>query len=304
MAAANVYGQEGLDRLVERRRDLDWFARLLTNDATRFVLGWRERLPVLDTPEGPRLAAVDHRALAGLALGEPVLLGAVDEAIHVAIDATDSAEAELVAALPAGARLAELREIGALLPGAEAAMAASHRGVLLWHAAQRHCGRCGAPTVAVEAGHTLNCTNTSCGATHHPRIDPAAITLVTDGDRVLLGRNRRRPGSIFTCFAGFVEAGESLEGAAAREVLEEVGVRLSEVRYHSSQPWPFPAQIMVGFIGTPATLDIRLDEDEIAEARWFTREELASLPPDGAVQLPRGDSVARRMINGWIRGEI
>lgn len=182
-------------------------------------------------------------------------------------------------------------------------MAASHRGVLLWHTAQRHCGRCGAPTIAAEAGHTLNCTNTSCGATHHPRIDPAVITLVTDGERVLLGRNRRRPGSIYTCFAGFVEAGESLEAAVEREVLEEVGVRLAEVRFHSSQPWPFPAQLMVGFTATAATFDIRLDEEEIAEARWFTRDELRAIVPEGPVQLPRGDSVARRMIEGWIRGE-
>ena len=303
MAAANVYGQDGLDRLVDRRRDADWFRQALTSDATRFVLGWRERLPVFDTAEGPRLATIGHRALGGLALGEPVLLGAIEEAIHVAVDASDSGEADMNAALPEGARLAELREIGALLPGPEAAMAASHRGVLLWHAAQRHCGRCGAPTVAVEAGHTLNCTNSACGTTHHPRIDPAAITLVTDGDRVLLGRNRRRPGSIYTCFAGFVESGESLEGAAAREVLEEVGVRLSEVRYHSSQPWPFPGQIMVGFIGVAETFEIHLDADEIAEARWFTREELRAIAPDGPVQLPRADSVARRMINGWIAGE-
>lgn len=307
MAAANVYGQDGLDRLVERRRDVAWFQQVLTNDATRFMVGWGGRLAVTDTPEGPRLAPVGHRALAGLslegrALGEPVLLGALDEAIHVAIDASAAEEAAVLAALPAGARLADLREVGALLPGAEAAMAASHRGVLLWHADQRHCGRCGAPTVAAEAGHTLTCTNAACGATHHPRLNPAAITLVTDGDRVLLGRNGRRPGSTFSCFAGFVEAGESLEGAAAREVFEEAGVRLSAVRYHSSQPWPFPAQIMVGFIGVAETFDVHVDEEEIAEARWFTRDELRAITPDGPVQLPRGDSVARRMINGWIAG--
>ena len=228
-----------------------------------------------------------------------MLLGAVDEAVHVAIDASDADEADVNAALPEGARLAELREIGALLPGPEAAMAASHRGVLLWHSAQRHCGRCGAPTTIAEAGHTLICTNSSCGAIHHPRIDPAAITLVTDGDRVLLGRSKRRPGSIFTCFAGFVEARESLEGAAAREVFEEVGVRLSDVQYHSSQPWPFPGQLMVGFVGVAQTFDIRLDEEEIAEARWFTREKLLAITSDGPVQLPRVDSVARRMVDAW-----
>ena len=301
----NVYGEgRDIDRLVERRRDAEWFARVLVHDATRYIVGWNERLPVIDTPEGPRLAGVTHREVAGLVTGVPVLLGTLNEAIHVAIDATDSDEAAVLAALPDGARLSELREIGSLLTGAEAALTAAHRGVLLWHSAQRHCGRCGAPTLLTEAGHTLVCTNKECGATHHPRIDPCAITLVTDGDRTLLGRNKRRPGSIFTCFAGFVEAGESLEGAAEREVFEEVGVRLSEVRYHSSQPWPFPGQMMVGFIGVAATFDIRLDEDEIAEAGWFTREELRAIVPGGPVQLPRVDSVARRMIDGWINGEI
>lgn len=303
--AANVYGEgRDIDRLVERRRDAEWFAGVLAHDATRYIVGWNERLPVIDTPEGPRLVGVTHREVAELVTGEPVLLGALDEAIHIAIDATDSDEAAVLAALPEGARLSELREIGSLLSGAEAALTAAHRGVLLWHSAQRHCGRCGAPTLLAEAGHTLMCTNKECGATHHPRIDPCAITLVTDGDRTLLGRNKRRPGSIFTCFAGFVETGESLEGAAEREVFEEVGVRLKEVRYHSSQPWPFPGQMMVGFIGIAETFDIRLDEDEIAEARWFTREELRAIAPGGPVQLPRVDSVARRMLDGWINGEI
>ena len=303
-AAVNVYGADGLDRLVDRRRDVAWWEQALTSEVTRFVLGWRDLLPVLDTPEGPRLASVTARKLAPLLTSEPVLLGAIDEAVHVAIDVSETDEADVIAVLPEGARLAELREVGSLLPGAEAALAASHRSVLLWHASQRHCGRCGAPTMLAEAGHTLTCTNSSCGAVHHPRIDPAVITLVTDGDRVLLGRNKRRPGSIYTCFAGFVESGESLEGAVAREVLEEVGVRLSDVRYHSSQPWPFPAQLMLGFIGVAETFDIRLDEEEIADAQWFTRDDLRAITPDGPVQLPRVDAVARRMIDSWIAGEI
>ncbi len=304
MAAANVYGEDGLDRLVERRRDTAWFERALASETTRFVVGWQERLPVLDTAEGPRLASIGVPKLAPLVTGEPVLLGAIEDAVHVAIDVSNSDEADVVAVLPEGARLAELREIGSLLPGPEAALAASHRGVLLWHAAQRHCGRCGAPTVIAEAGHTLTCTNSSCGAVHHPRIDPAVITLITDGERVLLGRNKRRPGSIYTCFAGFVEAGESLEGAVTREVFEEVGLRLADVRYHSSQPWPFPAQLMLGFLATASTFDVRLDEEEIADAQWFTRDELRAIVPDGPVQLPRADAVARRMIDSWIAGEI
>ena len=303
MAAANVYGEDGLDRLVDRRRDTAWFEAARTDDATRYIVTWQERLPVLDTPEGPRLATVDHRSIASLNAGPPVLLGAVGETIHIALDASEATEDEVVAVLPESARLADLREVGALLPGAEASLAASLRGVVLWHALQRYCGRCGSATVVADAGHTLICTNTECAATHHPRIDPCAITLVVDGDRTLLGRNKRRPGSIFTCFAGFVEPGESLEGGAAREVFEEVGVRLSDVRYHSSQPWPFPAQLMVGFTGVASTFEINLDQDEIAEARWFTRDELRAIEPGGPVQLPRGDSVARRMIDAWIQGE-
>ena len=304
MAAMNVYGQDGLDRMVERRGDIEWFERTLVDDATQFIASWRERVPVIDGAEGTRLAGVSHRALAALKRGRPVLLGSVGEAVYVGIDVTQNDEADVLATLPEGGRYAELREIGALLPGADAGMAASHRGVLLWHAAQGHCGKCGSPTLIADAGHTLKCTNTECAVSHHPRIDPAVITLVTYGDRVLLGRNGRRPGSVFTCFAGFVEPGESIEGAAAREVYEEVGAHLASVTYHSSQPWPFPGGIMLGFTAVATGTEIDLGhDDEIAEARWFTREELRAITPDGPVQLPRGDSVARRMISGWIEGE-
>ncbi|MEX2445883.1 MAG: NAD(+) diphosphatase [Dehalococcoidia bacterium] len=301
MVAYNVYGGSGIDRLVERRTDTAWFTGVLQDEATRFLVGWEHRLPVVDSAEGPRVATVSASALRDIDLRAPVLLGTLDGAVHVVVDAAGLSESDAATLLPPSARFADLREVGSLLAASEAGLAAAARSLLLWHDAQRHCGRCGAPTAPAEAGHTLVCSEAACGATHHPRIEPAAITLVTDGeDRVLLGHSHRALKGGYSCFAGFVEAGESLEEAAAREVYEEVGVDLAELRFHSSQPWPFPSQLMVGFIARAASFEHRADQMEILDARWFDRDELLACPDDDTLRLPRVDSISRRMIEDWM----
>ncbi|MSQ30798.1 MAG: NAD(+) diphosphatase [Dehalococcoidia bacterium] len=302
MAEPNVYGGGDIDRMVLRRLDEGWLAEALLHADARLLLGWRDRLAVVDALDGPRLAPLPARAFAALEGRVTVLLGEHAGAVHFAVDTGDLDEAAATALVPEGARLAELREVGSTLPAAEAALAAAARGVLQWHRAQRFCGRCGAPTTPAEAGHVLVCTNAACATVHHPRIEPAAIVLVTDGgDRCLLGARTGGQNAVHSCFAGFVEPGESLEGAAAREVFEEVGVRLAEVRYHSSQPWPFPGQLMVGFIATASTFEVHVDETEIKSARWFTRAELLAQVADDTVRLPRADSVSHRMISDWMR---
>ena len=305
MADPNVYGGGAVDRLVLRRVDATWLDGALVSAETRLLLGWRDRLSVVDTAEGPRLAPMPATDFGDLAERIAVLLGEHEGAVHFAVDAGDVDEDAAAALLPRGARLADLREVGSLLPDSEAALAAAARGVLLWHRAQRFCGRCGAPTVPGEAGHVLVCTNPECKTTHHPRIEPASIVLVTDGgDRCLLGSRAGAANGVHSCFAGFVEPGESLEGAAAREVLEEVGVRLDAIRYHSSQPWPFPGQLMVGFVAVTHATAFQVDEDEIKSARWFTRAELRSALDAREVSLPRADSVAHRMITDWLNERV
>ena len=184
----------------------------------------------------------------------------------------------------------------------EAQVMAFARAMLFWHSRHRFCGLCGSPTRSEEAGHMRRCTDPACQAMHFPRTDPAVIMLVTDGDRALLGRNKNFVPGMYSTLAGFVEPGESLEDAVAREVLEETAIAVSAVHYHSSQPWPFPANIMLGFYAEAASSEITVDYGELEDARWFERDWLLSHVDDDGFRMPRRDSIARRLIGDWLDG--
>jgi len=167
-----------------------------------------------------------------------------------------------------------------------------------WRVRHRFCGVCGGVCQPRSAGNAMACTQ--CGAQHFPRTDPAVIMLVTDGDRVLLGHSKRFPNStMYSTLAGFVEPGESLEEAVAREVFEEAGIRVGKVVYHSSQPWPFPASIMLGYYAEALSFDITIDPAELEDARWFSRDQLRN-PEAVGISLPRVDSIARRLLEDWM----
>ena len=172
-----------------------------------------------------------------------------------------------------------------------------------WHDAHPHCSRCGAPTRIDLAGAARRCDVDE--SQHHPRTDPAVIVLVKDrDDRILLGHQPVWPDGRFSTFAGFLEPGETFEQCVAREVFEEAGVRLSEVSYLGSQPWPFPASVMIAFSAvTDSPCDARPDGEEITEVKWFSRSELKAAAENGSLLLPPTVSVARRMIEGWL-GEV
>jgi NAD+ diphosphatase len=179
----------------------------------------------------------------------------------------------------------------------EAQLLAYARALLIWRARQRHCGVCGAPTLPRSAGHVLVCTNPACQSEFFPRIDPAIIVLVTDGSRALLGRQASWPAGRYSALAGFVEPGEGLEEAVAREVEEETGVRVRSTRYFASQPWPFPASLMLGFHAHASAGSIQLD-GELQDARWFELEELRAAP---TILLPPPHTIARRLLEAWFR---
>ena len=203
-----------------------------------------------------------------------------------------------------GLRPAGLREAAALLNDRDAGLFTHAVALVNWHATHTHCPRCGTPTVTVAAGHAQRCP--ADGSEHFPRIDPAVIMLVTDpDDRCLLARNRRWPERRVSILAGFVEPGESAEQAVAREVQEETGIVVARVRYVGSQPWPMPQSLMLGFrAAASGDLELRVDDDEIAEAHWYSREELRSALAAQEILLPPPVSIAHRLIESWYGEEL
>ena len=213
-----------------------------------------------------------------------------------------SYESETVFAIPVApefsfepATFAGLPELAAATSAAEAGLAAFAKAILSWQYAHRHCGKCGAMNSRGEAGFVMTCADDDCGHRSFPRLDPAIIVLVIDGDRALVGRQPVWPEKSFSTIAGFVEPGESLEEAVRREVREETNIRVGSVKYIASQPWPFPAALMIGFHAIAQSTEIALNDDELAEARWITREQIRSQE----VLLPPKISVAYYLMQTW-----
>ncbi len=190
----------------------------------------------------------------------------------------------------------ELRYLGTVLPPDEANLVAHARALVLWHASQVFCGICGSAARPAAAGNSRLCVNDKCQREIFPRVDPAIIVLVEDGGRCLLGRQQTWPEGRYSTIAGFVEPGESLEDAVRREVYEETNIRVGKVTYHSSQPWPFPSSLMLGFTAEARSTDIELNDGELEDAQWFTRDDLLS----GFPKLPFRISIARRLVDHWI----
>ena len=173
------------------------------------------------------------------------------------------------------------------------------RAMVYWHCRHRFCGVCGSPTKSIEGGYQRTCTNAQCSHQHFPRTDPAIIVLVTSGEQCLLGRQPTWPKGMVSTIAGFVEPGESLKDAVIREVREETGVAVNGVLYHSSQPWPFPSSLMLGFSATATSRNIRIDAHELENASWFTRKALHDQLRCGALRLPSPVSISFRLIQDW-----
>ena len=202
--------------------------------------------------------------------------------------------------LEAGGReFASLRWLGAQLPEWQTGLLFYAAGLLAWHDRARHCGVCGEATRPSESGHRRVCTDGECGQIHFPRCDPAIITLVRAGERALLVHQPNWPDDRFSTLAGFVEPGESLEQAVAREVDEEVGLAVMATEYFASQPWPFPHTLMIGFRTEVEAGSVALGR-ELTDARWFTREELRAAVADETVVIPAPYALSRSLIDDWL----
>ena len=296
MSTEFLYADGALDRVGERREDAAWIAERLRDEATLFYPVWRGRCLVHAAPE-PRPVILDRTRAAELAALEHAhLLGIGDGIAHFAVDASHHDESVLVE-WKLEAR--ELRDVALTMPRRPAALLAYARGLVHWHQTHLFCGRCGSATSSARAGHMRRCENAECGRMHFPRTDPAVITLVTDGERCLLARRRIWQSGRRSTIAGFVEPGETLEDAVRREVKEEVGVGIGTVAYQGSQPWPFPASLMMGFRAWALDTEITVDGDEISEADWYYRDDLTAGLSDGSLSLPPVDSISRWLIDSW-----
>lgn len=290
-AAANPYialSVRAHERVGRRRTDQTWLDETWADPATRVLPVAGGKFPV--TADGDAIA---WRTPADAPEGQRVFLGMQHDIAHFAVLLEDSHDDE---------GWAGFRGAGAGLSADDAGLLVHAVALAEWHVAHRHCPRCGGRLDVAQAGHVLTCRD--CGRQQFPRTDPAVIMVVTEGDRCLLGRQAQWPEGRYSTLAGFVDPGESLEEAVRREVAEEVGIETAEVTYFGNQPWPFPASLMIGFFARAVTTDISVDQDEISDARWFTREQMKAEAEAGTLILPGGISISRSLVEAWYGGPL
>jgi NAD+ diphosphatase len=292
MQSRNILAGPYLDRAAHLRKDAQWFANALADGRSRALPVWNSRNLIV-AGEAPRAALLDLSVIPEQRRNgnDLTLLGRFGNIDVFAYEI----EALEPPALQSGTRFEDLRLVASLLPAEEAGLLGYARGMVAWRNRHRFCGTCGFPTLAAKGGHVLVCTNPACRHEQFPRIDPAIIVLVSDGERALLGRQAAWPVGRYSTIAGFVEPGESLEDAVAREVLEETGISVDQIEYHSSQPWPFPSSLMLGFTARALNTEIVRRDEELEDAQWFTRADLQS----GRPLVPPSVSISFRLIEHW-----
>lgn len=278
--------ESALDRVEEQRHDSEWVAGLWADPAAAVLPVCDGRVPVVDGALVPSAAEGEYDRERHLLLGRlgerPWFAEAADDPAH---------ETETLRAVMDGLSRPELE------------VAFTAVGLVGWHTGAAFCSRCGAPTSVAAAGQARRCSG--CGRESYPRTDTAVIVAILDAaDRLLLGRQPSWAPGRHSVFAGFVEMGESLEQAVHREMAEEVGLLLNDLTYLGSQPWPFPRSLMVGFSARAAATDLTPAVGEIELARWFTTEGLRESIASGEVSLPPMTSIARRMIESWLAGNL
>jgi len=297
------YAGSPLDRENIRRRGRDWVEAQQQDPDARYLPLWRLQ---------PLVKRGDERALAFAKrefhedldpAPEAVLLGTREGVAHFAVDVSSAEKPDETFGIADVASFEELRAITAQLSPEDAAIAAHARVLVDWHARHRHCAACGGHTRSVQGGANRICFD--CQAEHFPRTDPVAIAVVTRGDRCMLGRGPAWPEGMFSAVAGFVEAAESIEDAVRREVHEETGIVVGRVRYHCSQPWPFPSSLMIGCLAAAETEALTVDRAELEAAEWFSRDALRAALEGRrpGLSVPPPFAIAHHLIRAFVNGE-
>ena len=300
----NTFAGNPLDRVSERRREPEWLAERLEAHATSVLAFWNGSPLVQDQAHGVGLARLEAGLAVELAGGDERLLflglDAAGDAVF-ALDLEGGAD-PAEAMLQGRGRFRNLRDLAPMMSASDCGMAASAKAVFEWRRRHRFCSACGQPTHVTEGGWKRLCP--ACKVEHFPRTDPVVIMLPVRDGRCLLGRQPSWPPGRFSALAGFMEPGESIEEACAREIAEESGLETVGVRYHSSQPWPFPSNLMIGLIADVAPGEARADQAELEAVRWLERGEVADLlESGGGLTLPPPMAIAHQLIAFWAKGE-
>ncbi len=302
----HTFAGNPLDRADAQRRDPRWLARAIDDPASRY-LAFAELNVLVESSGDARLAWLTQADTVRMNIAQPpVFLGLADGVAHFAIDVSELGDPSHELNLDDNTRFEDARAAAMRLNAADTGIVAQSRAQLGWHKTHRYCSACGAQSEAARGGHVRVCS--TCKAEHFPRTDPVAIMLISDGERCLLGQSRGRlAGSgMYSALAGFIDQGESIEEAVRREVMEEAGITVGEVVYHSSQPWPFPSSLMIGCLGRALTTEISMDPEEMADVAWFSRADVAAaLRQDHpTLRVPGPIAIAHHLIKTWCDGEL
>ncbi len=314
MTLIHTFAGNSLDRADVMRRDEEQIQAAANHHTSRYLAMCN--LNVLVNPAPLETAATDPAlqlhwlsqdqiAAANLSVS-PVLLGVRQDAAHFAIDVSELEDPASVLGLADTCRFEDCRSAAMMLAADQSGIVAQSRSQIDWHRRHQFCSVCGNQTSSRKGGHVRRCPQ--CKSEHFPRTDPVAIMLIIDGDRCLLGQSAGRLArtGMYSALAGFIDQGESIEEAVRREVGEEAGVQVAEVRYHSSQPWPFPSSLMIGCHGRAASTEISMDTTEMADVRWFSRTDVdtALQGNNSDLRVPGPIAIAHHLIVSWVAGDI
>lgn len=315
MSYPHTFSGNPLNRADAMRRDEAAIAAAADHPESRYLLLWNLNVLTIADPAGPSLGWLTQADVARLGIDvPPILLGLEGDQAHFALDVSALGDPMHELNLGSPWQFDDARRAAMGLPMRESGILAQARSQVDWHRRHQFCSVCGARTGQAKGGHVRRCPE--CGAEHFPRTDPVAIMLILDGDRCLLGQSAGRLArtGMYSALAGFIDQGEAIEEAVRREVMEEAGIRVGPVRYHSSQPWPFPSSLMIGCHGLAETTDISIDTEEMTDVRFFERAEVAaafervitgtmSRDPE-ELKVPGALAIAHHLIKAWLDGDV
>jgi NAD+ diphosphatase len=295
----NNFSTNFLDCVSEKRKNDTWLKSQLENESSSFIPIWDSKV-LCNQNQKAEPIFLSRKEFQKLHIGSQslILLGLIEDTTYFSVKIKDKENASFLSKNNKGEFL-NLKNINPLLKLQHSTLLSLARFMVDWNSKHRFCGKCGSPTKSAEAGNLRICKNEACKLNHFPSMDPAIIVLVSSAEKCLLGSQDFWPRGMYSTIAGFVEPGENIEDAVIREVKEETGISVTDIRYQSSQPWLFPSSLMLGFTAKAKNNNIIINQDELNDVRWFSREEIKAKVSNGTVKLPSKVSIAYNLIESW-----